>query len=80
MTLWIIFAAMLLAGALFVCWPLYREQRRLSIGSASAAVLIMLIGGGLYTLIGTPGAPSGPAEKPSVNEMVAALEARLQEN
>ncbi len=80
MTLWITFAAMLLAGALFVCWPLYREQRKLSIGSAAAAVLVMLVGGGLYTLIGTPGAPSGPAATPSINEMVAALEQRLEEN
>jgi cytochrome c-type biogenesis protein CcmH len=80
MTLWIIFAAMLLAGALFVCWPLYRVQRKLSIGSTIAALLIMLVGGGLYTLIGSPGAPSGPAASPSVDEMVAALEGRLQEN
>ena len=36
--LWIAFAAMLLAGALFVCWPLYRAQRRLTPGLALGAI------------------------------------------
>lgn len=78
--LWIVFAAMLLAGALFVCWPLYRVQRRLTPGLALGAVGVLAMTGTLYTLIGSPGAPSGPAAVPSVDEMVAALDRRLQED
>lgn len=71
---------MLLAGALFVCWPLYRPERRLTPGLAIAAVFVLGLTGTLYTLIGSPGAPSGSGQQPSIEDMVAALDARLQDN
>ncbi len=80
--LWIVFAVMLLAGALFVCWPLYRQERRLTPGIALGAVGVLALSGVLYTLIGTPDAPSATAggAVPSVEEMVAGLDKRLREN
>ncbi len=80
MTLWIIFGAMLLAGALFVCWPIYSAQRRLTAVSAIAAISIMIVAAGVYSVIGSPGVLSGSQSGPSVDEMVAALEQRLQNN
>ncbi len=71
---------MLLAGALFVCWPLYRHQRRLTAGLALAAVFVLALSGVLYTQIGSPGVPSGPGARPDIDEMVGALAARLERN
>lgn len=71
---------MLLAGALFVCWPLYRHRQRLTPGLALGAVGILSLSAVLYTVIGSPGTPSGPGELPSIDEMVTSLSERLENN
>lgn len=78
--IWIAFGAMLLAGALTVCWPLYRHAQRLTPAVALGVVSVVAISAGLYSAIGSPTAPSGQAAMPSVDDMVAALEQRLQDN
>lgn len=79
-SLWVAFGVMLCAGVLFVCWPLYRNEKRLGLRSVSAVLVIIAISGSLYAVIGSPGAPSGAAATPSVDDMVATLAARLQQN
>ncbi|MDZ7643590.1 MAG: hypothetical protein U5K76_04750 [Woeseiaceae bacterium] len=76
--LWVIFGAMLLAGALFVCWPLYRHDRRLTPGLALGAIAVLALSGALYQQIGSPGAPSGPGQAATVEAMVESLAARLE--
>lgn len=78
--LFMIFGAMLLAGALTVCWPLYRHARRLTTGMAVAALAVIAVSTGLYTVIGTPHPPSAQSAMPSVEDMVTSLEQRLLQN
>ncbi len=78
--LWISFGIMLLAGALAVCWPIYRLEQRFSTRSVIGALTVMIVSGTLYTQIGSPGAPSGPDKLPNVDDMVERLAERLQQN
>jgi len=74
---------MLLAGALFVCWPLYRHRQRLTPGLALGAIGVLSLSAILYTAIGSPGTPSGPAGPgalPSIDDMVTSLSERLEKN
>lgn len=78
MTLWILIAVLCLLAMLFLAWPLYRRQGRVSAllaGSAGAVVLVSL---GLYALQGSPEISSGAASQPDVEAMVASLAARLE--
>ena len=73
--------AMLLAAVLTVALPLYRQERRLSTSSTSAIVIVLLISIAVYSRIGTPDADSEqPGDVPGIEEMVAALDARLRQS
>ena len=74
---------MLLAAALVVAWPLYQSQRRFSLVSAAMVVGVIGLSAGLYSQIGTPDGDAVKAADPdqsSMEEMVQALDARLQDN
>lgn len=78
--LWAIFGVMLFAASLLIAWPIYRHQGNLSVVSASAVLVVVAISAGLYFKIGTPDADPGQTALPDVSQMVASLDARLQEN
>ena len=81
MTMWILFAAMCLLAIVFVALPLYRRQQRLSPLIAAAIVLVVALSTGLYAIQGSPNIESGgDAGVPDVEDMMVALEARLEEN
>lgn len=75
--IWIALGFMLLAATLVVAWPLYRRQRRLSLPLVGAVVTILVVSAVMYTQVGTPVPPAAPT---SIDEMVASLAARLEEN
>lgn len=78
--LFILFGIMLLAASFMAVWSLYRQQRG---GSAISAVVVIVVVGlsaSLYSAIGTPNADSAKAAASSVEDMVAALAAKLQAN
>ena len=80
MTLWIVLILLCLLALAFVVWPLYQSSGRRT--SVLAAVIILTVGlsAALYQRIGNPGIPSGAGSEPAVNEMVAALQERLDES
>lgn len=80
MTLWISIAVMCLVATLFVIWPLYRRQQRLSSLIAGCIVTIVAISLGLYAFQGRPDLPSGAVagEQPDVEAMVNSLADRLK--
>jgi len=79
--IWLLFALMLLGGVLVIAWPILRRERRLSVTSGSAALIVIVLTAGLYAQIGSPGADlmaeGGPSD---MDAMVAALDARLAGN
>ena len=75
--IWLLFGLMLLAAALVVTWPMYRRERRLSPALITSVVMVLGVSALVYSSVGTPVPPPPPA---SVEEMVAALDQRLQEN
>ena len=80
MTFWVSIAAMCLVATLFVAWPLYRRQQRLSSLIAACVAVIVAISLGLYAYQGRPGLPSGAGsgEPPDIEAMVTSLAARLE--
>ena len=80
MTLWVSIAAMCLVATLFVAWPLYRRQQRLSLLVAGCVATIVVISLGLYAYQGRPGLPSGAGtgEQVDIEAMVSSLAARLE--
>jgi cytochrome c-type biogenesis protein CcmH len=79
--LWIFFGVMLLAASIMIVWPLYREQRRLSVLTALIAAGIVGLSAGLYSHIGTPDtATENLAADSNIEAMVESLDARLQDN
>ena len=72
MSLWYSIAAMCLIATLFVAWPLYRRQQRLSLLIAGSVAVIVAISLGLYAYQGRPGLPSGTGsdEPPDIEAMV----------
>jgi cytochrome c-type biogenesis protein CcmH len=81
-TIWIWIGLLCVAATLFVAWPLYRQQRRLSPLVAAVVVVIVGISLGLYAYQGRPNLPSGlgNATPPDIEAMVASLAQRLQED
>lgn len=79
-SLWLTFGVMMLAGILAVCWPLYRNEKRISPRALLIAIGVIAASGLLYYELGMPGAPSGAGAQPSVDDMVAGLAARLAQN
>lgn len=75
--IWIVFGVMLLAAALTVSWPLYRQKRRLTPELVAAVATVLLLSAVVYSQIGTPVAPEPPT---SIEDMTASLEQRLAAN
>lgn len=75
--IWLLFSGMALAAALFVALPIYRRDRRVTPGLAAAVAVVVALSAGLYWRIGTPVQPDTVA---TVEQMVASLEERLQDN
>jgi cytochrome c-type biogenesis protein CcmH len=80
MSLWFSIAAMCLVATLFVAWPLYRRQQRLSLLIAGSVAVIVAISLGLYAYQGRPGLPSGAGsdKPPDIEAMVTSLAVRLE--
>ncbi len=80
MTLWIVFAVLLVVALGFVVWPLFRHSGRLTPTLAGLIIVVVGASAGLYQHLGSPDVESGrsdPAAQPDVNAMIAQLEARL---
>ncbi len=82
MTLWMAMGAMCLLATMFVAWPLYKNQQRLSVLIAGTVGVIVLVSLGMYTYQGSPDVPSGGGEngQPDIEQMVSALATRLESN
>ena len=79
--LWIAIAVLCLLATLFVAWPLYRHEQRLSPLIAGCVLLIVGVSVGLYAHRGQSDIPSvsgGEAEM-DVAAMVSSLAARMQD-
>lgn len=80
---WLIIGVMLAAAVLVVALPLYRAEKRLSMTSVFSVVTVAAVAGILYSQIGTPNPDlqsSQAQNEPTVDDVVASLAARLQEN
>jgi cytochrome c-type biogenesis protein CcmH len=75
--IWIVLGAMLFAAALVVAWPLYRLQRRVTPSLVGAVATVLIVSAVVYSQIGTPVAPRAPA---TIDEMVASLALRLEQD
>lgn len=78
--LWLSFGVMLLAAALIIAWPMFREEQKLTLRSAVSIVVVLAISAGLYSQIGSPDAQAVQSEMSSIEEMVDSLAARLQQD
>jgi cytochrome c-type biogenesis protein CcmH len=80
MTLWIGVAVMCVLAIMFVAWPLYKKQKRLSIQIAGTVIAIVIVSLGLYSLQGSPDIPSGAGvdSQPDIEQMVTSLATRLE--
>jgi cytochrome c-type biogenesis protein CcmH len=79
--LYALLGTMLLFAILVIALPLYKKEKRLSINSASAIVIVLLISVFVYSQIGTPGAETAQTgDMPGIEEMVSSLAQRLQQN
>ena len=79
---WTIIGVMLAAAVLTVAVPLYRREKKLSVTSIASIASVAVVAAVMYSQIGTPHTQpgTGESELPGVEEMVAALAARLVEN
>lgn len=82
MTLWIGIGVMCLLATMFVAWPLYKSQQRLSLWIAGAVGAVVIISLGLYAYQGSPKTPSGAGVggQPDIQQMVTSLAERLASN
>lgn len=81
MMLWLSIAVLCLLATLFVAWPLYRHEQRLSPLIAGCVLLIVGMSVGLYAHRGQSDIPSVSSSDaaPDVEAMVASLAARMQD-
>jgi cytochrome c-type biogenesis protein CcmH len=77
---WVSIGVMCVVAALFVAWPLYRRQQRLSPLTAATVVAVVALGAGLYAAIGNPEAPPDGAALSDIDDMVTALARRLEDD
>jgi cytochrome c-type biogenesis protein CcmH len=78
---YVFLGTMLIAAALVVALPLYRQEKRLSTNSALAVAVILAISVSVYSRIGSPGASThSTGALPGVEEMIESLAERLQQN
>ena len=78
--IWLILGIMMLAAAIVVVCPLIQHEKRVSLLSISAVVVVLALSAGLYAAIGTPQEESAGSELASIEEMVAGLDQRLRDN
>ncbi len=78
--IWLILGIMLLVAATVVVWPLFRQQKKLSLQSFTTILFVIALSAGMYTYIGTPDRKSAGSDIANVEEMVAGLDQRLREN
>lgn len=83
--LWILIAVMLAAAVMIVAVPLYLADKRLSVTMILSIITVTALSAALYSQIGTPNPDFRPVaqpgvEEPELDEMVASLAARLQQN
>ena len=76
--LWLLFVAMSLATIAFAIRPLLKDLPRQTLLVGTSIVLITALVSGLYYKLGSPDIPSGAAQAPDVEQMVASLAERLQ--
>ena len=74
--IWLTLAVMLVAAAAVVAWPLIKHEKRLTAYSTGAVVFVLALSAAIYAAIGTPQG----TRLASIDDMVAGLDQRLQEN
>lgn len=79
---WLIISALCLLAVLFLAWPIFKQTRRLTPMLAGVAVFTVALSAGLYNHVGEPNLQSGKGgdQLPDMDVVMAALEARLQDN
>lgn len=75
--IWFALAVMLLVAAFVVALPMYRRAGRITPAVALATATVLLVPAVLYLQIGTPVPPAQPAD---IDDMVASLAARLEDD
>jgi cytochrome c-type biogenesis protein CcmH len=75
--IWLVFGLMLLAAALVATWPMYRRVKRLTPAIFTSVIIVLGVSAVVYSTVGTPVPPTPAA---SLEEAVASLDQRLQEN
>ncbi len=78
--IWLYLGIMLIAAAIVVVWPLIQHEKRVSLQSIAAIVLVLALSAGMYAFIGTPLGKSAGSKLASIEEMVAGLDQRLRDN
>lgn len=80
--LWTIVGLMAVVAALIVAWPIYQGEKGFSLKSAVVVSAVFVISFSVYSQIGSPDIQSAEtgAAQPSVDEMVASLAQRLEQN
>jgi len=71
---------MLLVAVAVVVWPLAQHKKGLSLQSLTLIVFVVVLSAGIYATIGTPQGQSAGSEMASIEDMVAGLRKRLQDN
>jgi cytochrome c-type biogenesis protein CcmH len=84
-TLWITLAIMSLAAVGFAAWPLYKHRRGLTPLVGAAIIFVVALSSGLYYRQGSPdlqsaGGPGADAGLPGMDDAIASLAQRLEEN